>query len=84
MGKEYSGSLKIKYFNVAEQDEEDTRDRTLRIPFKLSGKVILDAIPALNFSNVVSLVPGEPNTVRTLIKNEGSGVSDRSHRRCHT
>ncbi len=75
VGKEYSGSLKIKYFNVAEQDEEDTRDRTLRIPFKLSGKVILDAIPALNFSNVVSLVPGEPNTVRTLIKNEGSGVT---------
>ena len=75
VGKEYSGSLKIKYFNVAEQDEEDTRDRTLRIPFKLSGKVILDAIPALNFSNVVSLVPGEPNTVRTLIKNEGSGVA---------
>ena len=75
VGKEYSGSLKIKYFNVAEQDEEDTRDRTLRIPFKLSGKAILDAIPALNFSNVVSLVPGEPNTVRTLIKNEGSGVA---------
>jgi hypothetical protein len=75
LGKEYNGSLKIKYFNVAEQDEEDTRDRTLRIPFKLSGKVILDAIPALNFSNVVSLVPGEPNTVRTLIKNEGSGVA---------
>jgi len=75
VAKEYSGSLKIKYFNVAEQDEEDTRDRTLRIPFKLSGKVILDAVPALNFSNVVSLVPGEPNTVRTLIKNEGSGVA---------
>jgi hypothetical protein len=75
VGKEYSGSLKIKYFNVAEQDEEDTRDRSLRIPFKLSGKAILDAIPALNFSNVVSLVPGEPNTVRTLIKNEGSGVA---------
>ena len=75
VGNEYSGSLKIKYFNVAEQDEEDTRDRTLRIPFKLSGKVILDAVPALNFSNVVSLVPGEPNTVRTLIKNEGSGVA---------
>jgi hypothetical protein len=75
VGKEYSGSLKIKYFNVAEQDEEDTRDRTLRIPFKLSGKAILDAIPALNFSNVVSLVPGEPNTVRTLIKNEGSGIA---------
>jgi hypothetical protein len=75
VGKEYSGSLKIKYFNVAEKDEEDTRDRTLRIPIKLSGKVILDAVAALNFSNVVSLVPGEPNTVRTLIKNEGSGVA---------
>ena len=45
VGKEYSASLKIRYFNVAEQDEEDTRDRTIKIPFKLSGKVILDAVP---------------------------------------
>src|SRR4026209_1223863 len=43
--KEYTASLKIRYFNVAEQDEEDTRDRTIKIPLKLSGKVILDAIP---------------------------------------
>ena len=89
VGKEYAASLKIRYFNVAEQDEEDTRDRTIKIPFKLSGKVILDAIPfsvsassqsinntfqdgKLPFASVVSLTPGEPNFVETLIKNEGS------------
>ena len=89
VGKEYTASLKIRYFNVAEQDEEDTRDRTIKIPFKLSGKVILDAIPfsvsassqsinntfqdgKLPFASIVSLVPGEPNFVQTLIKNEGS------------
>ena len=89
VGKEYAASLKIRYFNVAEQDEEDTRDRTIKIPFKLSGKVILDAIPfsvsvssqsinntfldgKLPFGSVVSLTPGEPNFVQTLIKNEGS------------
>ena len=89
VGKEYTASLKIRYFNVAEQDEEDTRDRTIKIPLKLSGKVILDAIPfsvsassqsvnntfqdgKSSFASVVSLVPGEPNLVETLIKNEGS------------
>jgi hypothetical protein len=89
VGKEYTASLKIRYFNVAEQDEEDIRDRTIKIPFKLSGKVILDAIPfsvsassqsinntfqdgKLPFAGVVSLTPGEPNFVETLIKNEGS------------
>lgn len=44
VGKEYSGALNIDYFNVAEQDEENMRDRTIRAPFKLSGKVILDAV----------------------------------------
>jgi hypothetical protein len=89
VGKEYTASLKIRYFNVAEQDEEDTRDKTIKIPFKLSGKVILDATPfsvsassqsinntfqdgKLPFASVVSLTPGEPNFVQTLIKNEGS------------
>jgi hypothetical protein len=89
VGKEYTGSLNIKYFNVAEKDEEDTRDRTFKIPFKLSGKVILDAIwfssssllqsgyhpfqdTNSNFSNVLGVVPNEPNIVKTHIKNEGS------------
>ena len=44
VGKEYSAALNIDYFNVAEQDEENMRDRTIRAPFKLSGKVILDAV----------------------------------------
>jgi hypothetical protein len=89
VGKEYAGSLNIKYFNVAEKDEEDIRDRTFKIPFKLSGKVILDAIwfssPSVlqsgyhpfqdsnsNFSNILGVVPNEPNIVKTHIKNEGS------------
>jgi hypothetical protein len=90
VGKEYTGSLNIKYFNVAEKDEEDTRDRTFKIPFKLSGKVILDAIwfsssssllqsgyhpfqdTNSNVSNVLGVVPNEPNILKTRIKNEGS------------
>ena len=89
VGKEYSASLNIDYFNIAEKDEENMRDRSIKIPFKLSGKVILDTISfsssesldsvnetlsAKNsmVSDVVNLVPGEPNIVQTLVKNEGS------------
>jgi hypothetical protein len=92
VGKEYTGSLNIDYFNVAEKDEENTRDRSIKIPFKLSGKVILDAISFSSAtssqsnnqtsqdkqstsSSVVSLVPGEPNIVETLVKNEGSAAA---------
>jgi hypothetical protein len=92
VGKEYTGSLNIDYFNVAEKDEENMRDRSIKVPFKLSGKVILDAISFSSamsskydnqtfqdkqstFSNVVSLLPGEPNIVETLVKNEGSAAA---------
>ena len=44
VGKEYTASLNIDYFNIAEKDEENMRDRTIKIPFMLSGKVILDTI----------------------------------------
>lgn len=92
VGKEYTGSLNIDYFNVAEKDEENMRDRSIKVPFKLSGKVILDAISFSSAmssksdnqtflnkqsasSNVVSLLPGEPNTVETVVKNEGSAAA---------
>ena len=92
VGKEYTGSLNIDYFNVAEKDEENMRDRSIKVPFKLSGKVILDAISFSSAmssmsdnqtfqdkqstsSSVVSLLPGEPNIVETLVKNEGSAAA---------
>jgi hypothetical protein len=92
VGKEYTGSLNIDYFNVAEKDEENMRDRSIKVPFKLSGKVILDAISFSSAmssqsdnqtsqdkqstsSSMVSLVPGEPNIVETLVKNEGSAAA---------
>ncbi len=92
VGKEYTGSLNIDYFNIAEKDEENMRDRTIKVPFVISGKVILDTV-SFSFSessysvnqtfpdnnsmipNVVSLVPGEPNIVQTLVKNEGSAAA---------
>jgi hypothetical protein len=92
VGKEYSASMNIDYFNIAEKDEENMRDRSIKIPFKLSGKVILDTISfsssesldSVNetladknsmISYVVNLVPGEPNIVQTLVKNEGSAAA---------
>ncbi|HVE36725.1 MAG TPA: hypothetical protein VNA18_00860 [Nitrososphaeraceae archaeon] len=92
VGKEYTASLNIDYFNIAEKDEENMRDRTIIVPFMISGKVILDTV-SFSFSessnsvnqtfpdknsmipNVVSLVPGEPNIVQTLVKNEGSAAA---------
>ena len=92
VGKEYTGSLNIDYFNIAEKDEDNMRDRTIKVPFVISGKVILDTV-SFSFSessnsvnqtfpdknsmipNVVSLVPGEPNLVQTLVKNEGSAAA---------
>ena len=44
VGKEYTGSLNIDYFNIAEKDEETMRDRTIKVPFVISGKVILDTV----------------------------------------
>lgn len=92
VGKEYTASLNIDYFNIAEKDEENMRDRTIKVPFMISGKVILDAIsfsssessnsvnhvfPNKNsiIPNVVSLVPGEPNVVETLVRNDGSAAA---------
>jgi hypothetical protein len=88
VGREYIGELKIRYFNVAEQEEEDTRSTTLDIPFRLSGKVILNTaaviIPfssttsqevAPSLSNIVSVNPGAVNPLKIEISNNGSAIA---------
>jgi hypothetical protein len=88
VGREYIGELKIRYFNVAEQEEEDTRSTTLDIPFRLSGKVILNTaavmIPfssttsqevAPSLSSIVSVNPGVVNPLKIEISNNGSAIA---------
>ena len=88
VGKEYTGELKIRYFRVDEQTEEDTRSTTLKIPFRLSGRVILStsAVAALSsnsntqtispgLSNIVSANPGVANPLRIEISNNGSSAA---------
>jgi hypothetical protein len=88
VGKEYTGELKIRYFRVDEQEEEDTRSTTLKIPFRLSGRVILSTSAVAAFSsnsntqgiqpglsNIVSANPGVVNPLRIEISNNGSSVA---------
>ncbi|MDQ3084937.1 MAG: hypothetical protein M3Q77_09015, partial [Thermoproteota archaeon] len=42
VGKEYQGQMKIKYFKLTEQSKKDFRTANIEIPFRLSGKVILE------------------------------------------
>ncbi|HXW11837.1 MAG TPA: hypothetical protein VD694_03680 [Nitrososphaeraceae archaeon] len=62
VGKEYTASLNIDYFNIAEKDEENMRDRTLKIPFMLSGKVILDTISFSSSESSTSFNQTFPDT----------------------
>jgi len=88
VGREYTGDLKIRYFRVDEQEEEDTRSTTLEIPFWLSGKVILSTSAVTTFSgntntpgiqpslsNIVSANPGVVNPLRIQISNNGSAIA---------
>jgi hypothetical protein len=88
VGREYTGELKIRYFNVAEQEEEDTRSTTLEIPFRLSGKVILSTAAVMTssssttprgvlpgLSNIVSVNPGVVNPFKIEISNNGSAIA---------
>ena len=88
VGREYTGELKIRYFNVAEQEEEDTRSTTLEIPFRLSGKVILSTAAVMTspsstttqgvvpgLSNIVSVNPGVVNPLKIEISNNGSAIA---------
>src|SRR5918999_785263 len=60
----YTGSLKLVYSKVLEVGQISS---STPIPFRITGKVILDAA-----SNTQNLVAGSPNRLTILINNEGS------------
>jgi hypothetical protein len=60
----YTGSLKLVYSKVLEVGQISS---STPIPFRVTGKVILDAV-----SNTQNLVAGSPNRLSILINNEGS------------
>jgi hypothetical protein len=85
--REYTGDLKIRYFKVAEQEDEDTKSTTLDIPFRLTGKVILSTAVVTAPSStstqgtesslypIVSADPGVVNPLRIEISNNGSAIA---------
>ena len=88
VGREYTGELKIRYFKVDEQEEEDTRSTTLDIPFRLSGRVILSTAAVMASSSstntqgtesilsyMVSANPGIVNPLKIEISNNGSAIA---------
>src|SRR5215213_5201172 len=87
VGREYTGELKIRYFKVDEQEDEDTRSTTLDIPFRLSGKVVLSTTAVMTSSNnstlgtgsslsqMVSVNPGIVNPLKIEITNNGSAIA---------
>jgi hypothetical protein len=60
----YSGNLKLVYSKVLETGQISS---SIAVPFRITGKVILDAV-----SGTQNLIAGSPNDLRILIKNEGS------------
>ena len=60
----YSGLLKLVYSKVLEVGQISA---PMTVPFRITGKVILDAV-----SSTQNLVAGSPNDLRILIRNEGS------------
>ena len=60
----YSGLLNLVYSKVLEVGQLSS---SINVPFRITGKVILDAVSATQ-----NLVAGWPNDLRILIKNEGS------------
>jgi hypothetical protein len=60
----YSGLLKLVYSKVLEVGQISA---PMAVPFRITGKVILDAV-----SSTQNLVAGSPNDLRILIRNEGS------------
>src|SRR5215213_277755 len=87
VAREYTGELKIRYFKVDEQEDEDTRSTTLDIPFRLSGKVVLSTTAVMTSSNnstlgtgsslsqMVSVNPGIVNPLKIEITNNGSAIA---------
>ena len=60
----YSGLLKLVYSKVLEVGQISS---SIVVPFRITGKVVLDAV-----SNTQNLNAGSPNDLRILIRNEGS------------
>jgi hypothetical protein len=60
----YSGLLKLVYSKVLEVGQISA---PMAVPFRITGKVILDAV-----SSTQNLVAGSPTDLRILIRNEGS------------
>jgi hypothetical protein len=60
----YSGLLKLVYSKVLEVGQISS---SIAVPFRITGKVVLDAV-----SNTQNLNAGSPNDLRILIRNEGS------------
>ncbi|HYZ50050.1 MAG TPA: hypothetical protein VE593_04120, partial [Nitrososphaeraceae archaeon] len=85
VGTEYHGSLKLRYFKLTEQSDKESRSTTLTVPFRLSGKVILDTISPLSSSSssasslvlipVQNVVPGSSNVAKIAIRNDGSATA---------
>ena len=83
VGTEYHGSLKIRYFKLTEQTDKESRSSTITVPFKLSGKVILDTVSPLSSSSTSSIilvpvqnvVPGSSNAAKIAIRNDGSATA---------
>jgi hypothetical protein len=90
-GNQYTASMKLGYVKVTELRQKQFRTATITVPFKISGKVILDVItssPSISsLSNLTSfansssllqtlnLIPGNPNAVKLTIRNLGSATA---------
>ncbi|MDQ6723667.1 MAG: hypothetical protein M3Z01_05315 [Thermoproteota archaeon] len=60
----YSTSLNLKYAKINQIGNLMTK---ITVPFRLTGKVILDAV-----SEISQLIPSTPNPLKILIQNKGS------------
>jgi hypothetical protein len=60
----YSTSLHLKYSKINQMGQLIT---TINVPFRLTGKVILDTV-----SETKELVPGSPNQLKVNIENKGN------------
>jgi hypothetical protein len=90
-GNQYTASMKLGYVKVTELRQKQFRTATITVPFKISGKVILDVTtssPSISsLSNLTSfvnsssllqtlnLIPGNPNAVKLTIRNVGSATA---------
>jgi hypothetical protein len=62
---QYTADLKVRYSLISETG--DFRETDLSVPFRLTGKVILDPVVVTR-----NLVPGVSNDVKIAIRNSGS------------